>query len=201
MIVVAYAIAAFLIGSIPFGYVIGRFIHRTDIREQGSGNIGAMNTLRTFGKTSAIAVLLLDAAKGFVPTFILAQRTIARDDLVALVAIAAVLGHCFSPWLGWRGGKGVATAFGAIFALSWQAGLVSVATWILGALVITQFSSVGSILATLISPFALFAFTGSLAYAAFGFLATLLVIYTHRENIARLRAGSESRIRLFKSKG
>lgn len=200
MIVVVYAIAAFVIGSIPFGYLIGRIFYRTDIRAQGSGNIGAMNTLRTFGKTSAVAVLLLDAAKGFVPAFVVAQRTIARDDLVALVALAAVLGHCFSPWLRFRGGKGVATAFGAIFALSWQAGVVSVAAWILGALVITQFSSVGSMLGTLMSPFALFAFTGSFAFAGFGILATLLILFTHRENIGRIRTGSESRIRLTKAK-
>ena len=116
----------FLIGSIPFGYLIGRFFYRTDIRKSGSGNIGAMNALRTLGKGGAIAVLLLDALKGCAPVVYYALvRSFVTQRLDSTRSAAAhrspqrraVLGHCFSPWLGWKGGKGVATSFGAIFAL------------------------------------------------------------------------------------
>ncbi|HET6276533.1 MAG TPA: glycerol-3-phosphate 1-O-acyltransferase PlsY [Candidatus Cybelea sp.] len=198
-------LAAFLIGSIPFGYVIGRFFYRTDIRSQGSGNIGAMNALRTLGTGGAVAVLLLDALKGFVPTLWalfffrghLDLETFPPGEqmLAAIIAAGAVLGHCFSPWLRWRGGKGVATSFGALFALSWPAGLVAVAGWIGGA-ALTRYSSVGSMLGSILAPFAIWFFTRSVPETAYGIFAALLILFTHRENIARLRAGAENRIRL-----
>jgi glycerol-3-phosphate acyltransferase PlsY len=183
------AAAAFLAGSIPFGLIVGRLFYRTDIRESGSGNIGAMNALRTLGKTGAIAVLLLDAAKGFLPVFIAHAHPLA-----ALVGIAAVLGHCFSPWLRGKGGKGVATSFGVILAMSWPALLVVLVVWVVGALAITRYSSVGSMAANAAAPFALFGFTRSWALAAYGLFAALLIVWTHRENLQRLRAGTENRI-------
>jgi acyl phosphate:glycerol-3-phosphate acyltransferase len=206
-------VAAFLFGSIPFGYLIGRFFYHIDIRKQGSGNIGAMNALRTLGKTGAVAVLLLDALKGFIPVFLVgfvhgsldiggigAQHVVLplRDILQMLVGVCAVLGHCFSPWLGWRGGKGVATSFGVIFALSWKAGLICVAAWAIGALAVTQYSSVGSMLANLVSPVALWVVTGSIPYTIYGVFAGLFILYTHRENIVRLREGRENRISLLR---
>ncbi|MGB6986192.1 MAG: glycerol-3-phosphate 1-O-acyltransferase PlsY [Candidatus Aquilonibacter sp.] len=192
-------IAAFLVGSIPWGYLIGRFIYHTDLRKSGSGNIGAMNALRTLGTKGAAAVLLLDAGKGVVAVLI--ARYVTHDAAVeSLAGACGVLGHCFSPWLGWKGGKGVATAFGAIFALSWPAGLVCVAAWLLGALVMTRYSSVGSMLAMVVVPFALFLFTRSLAETAFGIFAAVLILWTHRENIVRLRSGTEGPITLFGSK-
>jgi len=183
---------AFLIGSIPFGYVIGRFFYRTDIRGHGSGNIGAMNALRTLGKGGAVAVLLLDALKGFVPA--LWALSYSRE-LAAIVAAGAVLGHCFSPWLRWRGGKGVATSFGAVFALSWPAGLVAVAGWVGGA-ALTRYSSVGSMLGSLLAPIAIWFFTRSFPETAYGVFAALLILFSHRENVARLRSGTENPIRL-----
>jgi acyl phosphate:glycerol-3-phosphate acyltransferase len=193
MIVAAFA-CAFLIGSIPFGYVIGTVFYRVDIRKRGSGNIGAMNALRTLGTRGAAAVLLLDALKGFAPTLV--SVTVFRSDLAgAVVAAATVLGHCFSPWLRFRGGKGVATSFGAIFGLSWQAGLVTVGAWLVGALA-THYSSVGSMLGSLIAPLALFFLSRSLAETAYGLFAAIVVIVKHRENIARLLAGTEGPIRL-----
>ena len=190
------ALGAFLIGSIPFGLIIGRLFYRTDIRSQGSGNIGAMNALRTLGKGGAVAVLLLDALKGFVPT-ILVVWLLGDQLLGSLVATAAVLGHCFSPWLRLRGGKGVATSFGAIFALCWPAGLIAVAGWLLGALV-TRYSSVGSLLGSIAAPVAIWAFSASLVETLYGVVAALLIVFTHRQNIARLRAGTEGPIRLIK---
>lgn len=200
-------VAAFLIGSIPFGYLIGRFFYRTDIRTQGSGNIGAMNALRTLGTAGALVVLLLDALKGFVPTICALWLFPAGLDLeglppgkeivAAIVAAGTVLGHCFSPWLRFRGGKGVATSFGAIFALSWPAGLVAIGGWLLGA-VATRYSSVGSMLGSVLAPLALWLFTRSLAETLYGIFAALLILYKHRDNVARLRAGQEGPIRFSK---
>ncbi|HEX4013013.1 MAG TPA: glycerol-3-phosphate 1-O-acyltransferase PlsY [Candidatus Cybelea sp.] len=204
--VVAFVVA-FLIGSVPFGYLIGKAFFRTDIRTHGSGNIGAMNALRALGKVGAVAVLLLDALKGFLPTFFALwffrghldfdPLPPGQEILAALAATGSVLGHCYSPWLHWRGGKGVATAFGAIFALSWPAGIVAVAGWVAGA-AITRYSSVGSMLGSLLAPFALWAFTRSLPETAYGVFAALLILWKHRENIERLRTGKEGAIQLSK---
>lgn len=200
-------IIAFLIGSIPFGYLIGRVFYRTDIRAHGSGNIGAMNALRTLGTAGAIVVLLLDALKGFVPTFCALQFfpdsldiegfPPAAQIVAAVVAAGAVLGHCFSPWLRFRGGKGVATSFGAIFALCWPAGIAAVGGWLLGAAA-TRYSSVGSMLGSVLAPIALWLFTRSLPETAYGIFAALLILYKHRDNLARLRAGQEGPIRFSK---
>ncbi len=196
---VLVVIAAFLVGSIPWGYLIGRFIYHTDLRKSGSGNIGAMNALRTLGTKGAVAVLLLDAGKGVIAVLI--ARYVTHDAAVeSLAGACAVLGHCFSPWLGWKGGKGVATAIGAIFALSWPAGFVCVGAWLLGALALTRYSSVGSMLAMIVSPFALYGFTHSLPEALFGLFAAVLIVWRHHENIARLRAGTEGPITLFERK-
>jgi acyl phosphate:glycerol-3-phosphate acyltransferase len=198
VIILLVAVGAFLIGSIPWGYLIGRFMYHTDLRKSGSGNIGAMNALRTLGTKGAVAVLLLDAGKGVIPVLYVAFVVMhPTPALACLAGASAVLGHCFSPWLGWKGGKGVATAFGTIFALCWPAGLVCVGAWLLGALVVTRYSSVGSMLAMFASPFALFAFTHSPAEAAFGIFLAFFILWTHRENIGRLRTGTEGPIRLF----
>jgi acyl phosphate:glycerol-3-phosphate acyltransferase len=194
------AIASFLIGSIPFGFLIGRLFYRTDIRKRGSGNIGAMNALRTLGRKGAIAVLLLDAIKGAIPVLIALHafepRGVVNHADGAIGALFAVLGHCFSPWLSWRGGKGVATSFGAIFALSWQAGIVCILVWVVAALLVTRYSSVGSMLANIAAPFALFSFTRSVPETIYGIIVAILILWTHRENIGRLRNGTESGIRL-----
>jgi glycerol-3-phosphate acyltransferase PlsY len=199
MIVVEAALTvagAFLIGSIPFGYLIGRFAYRTDLRQHGSGNIGAMNALRTLGKKGAIAVLLLDAGKGALAVLVTTYIFGLQSPLPSVAAACAVLGHCFSPWLHWKGGKGVATAFGAIFALSWPAGFVCVAAWLIGALVFTRYSSVGSMLAMIVSPFAIFFFTRSVYPTLLGIFLAIFILWTHRENIVRLRAGTEGPIQL-----
>lgn len=189
--IAVYAIGAFLIGSIPWGLLISRMFYGKDIRSSGSGNIGAMNALRSLGKRGAVAVLILDAAKGLIPAA-LAVHFLGLEAGV-IVAACGVLGHCFSPWLQFKGGKGVATSFGALFALSWPAGLVAIGAWVVGAL-LTTYSSVGSILAHVVAPLALWYFTHNVWAAAYGVFAALLIIYTHRENIARLRAGQEQGI-------
>lgn len=189
---VGICVASFLLGSIPWGVVIGRAFYGKDIRKAGSGNIGAMNALRTLGKGGAIAVLILDAAKGVVPA--LCVMLLLHDPhFAAVLAACAVLGHCFSPWLQFKGGKGVATAFGAIFALSWPTGIACVVGWLVGALT-TTYSSVGSMLAMIVTPFAMWYFTHDLWRTGFGVFAAVLILYTHRENIERVRGGRESGI-------
>ena len=198
MIAAAALIGAFLAGSIPFGFLLGRLIYHTDIRKSGSGNIGTMNALRTLGAPGAIAVLLLDVGKGVLPTLI-ATHLNGAAWLAPSCAALCVLGHCYSPWLGWKGGKGVATSIGAIFALSWQAGLICVGAWLLGTLP-TTYSSVGSMLANIAAPFALYFMTGSLANTAYGIFVALFIPYAHRENIDRLRNGTESGISFLRRK-
>ena len=204
--IIVLPILAFVFGSIPFGYVIGRLFYRTDITKQGSGNIGAMNALRALGKTGAITVLLLDALKGFIPVFIAVHvfsRYFGTGDFsnpifaryVALVAALAVAGHCFSPWLGFKGGKGVATGFGAILGIAWPVGLIGFIVWIVTALM-TRYSSLSSMLASIAAPIALWFLTHSGWLTAWGAFIVLLILYAHRENIARLRSGTENRITL-----
>jgi glycerol-3-phosphate acyltransferase PlsY len=195
MTLVLFALAAFLVGSIPFGYLIGVAFFRTDIRKSGSGNIGAMNAMRTIGKGGAVAVLLLDAFKGFLPPFLVLYFHLLPPYGAAAVALAAVIGHCLSPWLGWKGGKGVATSFGAIFALCPAAGFVAIGGWVLGTL-LTRYSSVGSMLGSVLAAIALWYFTRDPWFTAYGICAAAFILYTHRENIARLLAGRENAIKL-----
>jgi len=190
-------VAAFLIGSIPFGYLIGRAFYHTDIRASGSGNIGAMNAMRSLGKRGAIAVLILDALKGFAPVALM-QHVVPGDLAAALAAALAVIGHCYSPWLGFKGGKGVATSVGALFGIAWPLGLIAIAGWLVGA-ALTRYSSVGSMLAAVVAIPALWFSTHSPILTLYGLLIAVLIVYAHRENIARLRSGTENRIRLGKT--
>jgi glycerol-3-phosphate acyltransferase PlsY len=190
-VIAVFAVIAFFIGSIPFGLLVSRAFYNRDIRKSGSGNIGAMNALRSLGKRGAIAVLLLDAAKGIIPAALVVHFFGLKVG--AIVAAAAILGHCFSPWLKFKGGKGVATSLGVLFVLCWPAGIAAVIGWLVGVLA-TTYSSVGSILAHLVAPFALWYFTRNPWLTGYGVLAALLIIYTHRENLARLRAGQEQGI-------
>lgn len=185
-------VVAFLLGSIPWGYLIGWLVYRKDIRRHGSGNIGAANALRALGKGGGAAVLLLDALKGYVAVFLTLWLGLG-DAVAAGAAAAAVLGHCFSPWLRFKGGKGVATSFGAVFALSWPAGIAAVLGWVAGTLA-TQYSSVGSLFGSLLAPLAIYAFSVSLAETLYGVFAFFLIVFTHRDNIARLRDGTENPI-------
>lgn len=187
---VLIVVLAFLLGSIPVGLIVAKLFYRTDIRQEGSGNIGAANAARTLGRTAGILVLVLDALKGFIPT-IVAQYI---GGLVpALVAgFAAIAGHCFSPWLRMRGGKGVATELGVLFALAWQAALIFAGVWGLAVLA-TGYASVGSLVASLSTIATLWLFLDARAavYAAF---VVALIAWRHRENIARLMGGKENRL-------
>jgi acyl phosphate:glycerol-3-phosphate acyltransferase len=181
---------AFAIGSLPFGVIVGRVFYRTDIRESGSGNIGAANALRTFGRAGGAAVLLLDVLKGFVPTAFGLHAGVAVG---IACATAATLGHCFSPWLHFRGGKGVATMLGAFIAFSWLAAILSFVVW-LAVVRVTRYSSVGSIAGCASAPLTLWLTTRNADETSFVTLMAVFIVWRHRENIARLRAGREHTI-------
>ena len=181
---------AYLLGSVPFGLLITRAMGLGDLRRVGSGNIGATNVLRTGNKGAAAATLLLDAAKGAVA--VLVARTVLGADAAQVAALAAFLGHLFPVWLGFRGGKGVATFLGVMLALAWPVGLGVCATWAVTA-ALSRISSLAALLAAASSTFWM-AGLGRFDLLALGALLTTLVYLRHSANIARLRAGTEPKI-------
>jgi len=191
----ATVVVAFFVGAIPFGVLVSRAFYKTDIRKSGSGNIGAANALRTLGKRGAVAVLVLDALKGFAPT--LAAGLLGGPGPAALAAVASMVGHCWSPFLGGKGGKGVATFFGAVFALWWPAGLAFMLVWI-AVMIACGFASLASMLATASMAFVLWFGLGREGLVC-GIASALFVIYRHRENLERLRNGTENRLSLLKA--
>lgn len=182
-------IAAYLIGSIPFGLIVAHLSGAGDIRKQGSGNIGATNVLRTSGRTLGSIALLLDIGKGALPV-ILARTLFAEDPwLTAITALAAFLGHLFPLYLNFKGGKGVATGLGIVLAWTPTAGLGALLIWIVTAF-IWRYSSLSSLIAFLGLPLILFFQTSYYAMAT-ALIMTLLVFWRHWPNIQRLHAGNE----------
>lgn len=184
------AVLAYLLGSVPFGLVITRALGLGDLRVQGSGNIGATNVLRTGNRGAALATLLLDAGKGGIAVLI--ARALSAEDGAQIAALAAFAGHLFPVWLGFRGGKGVATFFGTLLALAWPAGLLAGATWLLVAR-LWRYSSLAALIATAATPIWL-VLTARPEAAGLGVVLAAMVWWRHGTNIARLRAGTESRI-------
>jgi acyl phosphate:glycerol-3-phosphate acyltransferase len=184
---------SYALGSIPFGLMLTRAAGLGDVRNIGSGNIGATNVLRTGHKGLAAATLLLDAGKGAAPVllvrFLLGHRL---ELLEPLAAGAALLGHCYPIWLGFKGGKGVATFYGILFALWWPIGLIAGAVWILAVLA-TRYSSVGGLAAANGAPIAA-ALLGRLDLALFLVAVALLIDWKHRANIIRLASGTEPKL-------
>ena len=189
-LMILWAVISYLMGSIPSGMILARALGLGDLRRVGSGNIGATNVLRTGSKGAAAATLLLDAAKGAVP--VLLARWLAGEDAAQLAALAAFLGHCFPLWLGFRGGKGVATFLGVMLALAWPAGLLCCATWLATA-VVTRISSLSALVAAISTPVWMLVL-GLPQMLVLGVLLAALVLWRHSANIARLRAGTEPRI-------
>jgi len=189
-VLLLWAVVGYLIGSIPFGVVVARMMGLGNLREIGSGNIGATNVLRTGSKSAAAATLVLDAAKGVVA--LLLARAMAGEDAAQVAALAAMIGHCYPVWLKFKGGKGVATFIGIMLALAWPAGLVVCAVWLV-TVALTRQSSMGGLVAAASSSIAV-VFTGYGDSYALCLLLTLVVIWRHRANITRLRAGTEPKI-------
>ncbi len=179
----------YLLGSIPFGLILTRLSGAGDLRAIGSGNIGATNVLRTGRKGLAAATLLLDALKGAAAVWI-GQAIAPGGELLG--GAAALIGHCYPVWLRFRGGKGVATLGGVAFGIWWPLGLIYLGVWI-GTLSATRYSSVGGLVAAALLPVAAFGF-GMLQPGILFLALALIVVWKHRENIARLRAGTEPKI-------
>ncbi|MFD1794569.1 glycerol-3-phosphate 1-O-acyltransferase PlsY [Paracoccus aurantiacus] len=185
-----WAVLGYLLGSVPFGIVITRLLGLGDLRQIGSGNIGATNVLRTGHKGAALATLLLDSGKGAIA--VLLARWLGGEAAAVLAGAGALLGHCFPVWLGFRGGKGVATFLGTLIALYWPLGLAACAIWLLSA-AIFRISSLSALVSVGTSPLvALLMGKGMIAAAAL-FMAAL-IFWRHRENISRLAAGTEPKI-------
>lgn len=179
----------YALGSVPFGLIITRLAGAGDLRSIGSGNIGATNVLRTGRKGLAAATLLLDLLKGLAAVLIAAS---VWPEWTWLAALAAFLGHCFPVWLKFRGGKGVATTAGIAFGLAWPVGLAYAVTWV-GLLLTVRISSVAGMSAAVVAPLAALAL-GEREPALVLAVIAAVVLFQHRENIARLRAGAEPRI-------
>jgi glycerol-3-phosphate acyltransferase PlsY len=189
-VLVAVALAAYLVGSIPFGLVLARVMGLGDLRTIGSGNIGATNVLRTGNKLAALLTLLLDAGKG--AAAVLAARAIAGEGAAQVAALAAFAGHLYPVFAGFRGGKGVATFLGVLLALAWPVGLAACAAWLAAALAF-RFSSLAALVAAALSP-VLAVLLGQRELVGLCILLAALVLWRHHENIARLRQGTEPRI-------
>ncbi|WP_395666974.1 glycerol-3-phosphate 1-O-acyltransferase PlsY [Methylocella sp.] len=190
----------YLCGSIPFGLILTALSGAGDLRAIGSGNIGATNVLRTGRKDLAAATLLLDALKAAFPVLVVsfvASRRLSPMDVwppapVLAAAFGAFVGHIFPVWLGFRGGKGVASFLGALLAVSWPAGLVFMGLWLIVAF-IARYSSLAALCASALTPVVLYFFGQFGAAIVFAAMA-VLIFYKHAANIGRLRAGTESRI-------
>jgi glycerol-3-phosphate acyltransferase PlsY len=214
IVIFIVVIVSFLLGSIPFGYLLVRIFRKRDIRKFGSGNIGATNVARTGSKGLAIATLLLDALKGYAAVGFahwVAARSVDSAGayatgerlspdiilmLMGLAALCAILGHMFTPWLGFEGGKGVATAVGAFAAIAPRALLVSLVLFII-VVAITRYVSLGSILGAIAFPIACWCMLPAIREPVILSLigvSSLLILIKHRANIRRIMARTENRL-------
>jgi len=191
---VVYVILTYLVASIPFGLIFCKLFKGVDVRTVGSGNIGATNVFRAAGPLAAFLTALFDISKSFFPVLI-AKKYFALD-FASVVALSAVVGHCFSIYLKFKGGKGVATTLGAFFALTWKGGIIFFVTWLFVVLM-SGFVSLASMIASLILPL-YFILSLSFTPAIFGLIITLIVIAKHSSNIKRLIDNEEPKI--FKRK-
>ena len=190
MNIVLVLIVSYFLGSIPFGYMMGR-IQGIDITKTGSGNIGATNAFRILGPAPGAAVLVLDAAKAALATYL--GRHIGGTETMALIAgSAAVLGHSYSPFLNFKGGRGVACAAGILLYLMPRVVLIEVIIWV-AVIAITKFVSLASIVIAVMLPILIWIDGRTGVYLLFGVLLAVFVIYKHRPNIERLLAGTEHR--------
>ncbi len=185
-----WAVIGYLLGSIPFGMVLSKFMGLGNLREIGSGNIGATNVLRTGSKKAAAATLLLDGAKGAVA--VLLARALVAEDAAQLAGLMAFLGHCYPVWLKFKGGKGVATFLGLMLVLAWPVGIACCLTWLATA-ALSRISSLSALVAAASSTFWMILLGHPSAFFM-GIALTLIVFWRHRDNIRRLRAGTEPKI-------
>jgi glycerol-3-phosphate acyltransferase PlsY len=193
---VAAMLAAYVIGSIPFGVVVGKVFYHVDVREHGSGNVGTTNVFRVLGKKAGVVVLVCDMLKGFIPAFIASSFLRETDPwLVIFIAAAPVVGHMYSVFLKGSGGKGVATGAGVVLALVPLAFGIIAVVWVL-LILITRYVSLASLVATVLVPLFVFALGDPLPYEIAAVLVTVIIFWAHRGNIRRLLNGTENRVKL-----
>jgi glycerol-3-phosphate acyltransferase PlsY len=186
--------AAYLFGSVPYGLILARLAGVKDIRKEGSGNIGATNVLRVAGKKVAVATLLLDALKGFIPVMVAKS---VHADYGVLAALAAFLGHVFPVWLKFKGGKGVATALGVCFGFSYAIGGLLCATWLILASLFA-YSSAAALGAFAFAPLLVLYMTKSIETTLVIFIIAVIIWIRHAANLKRLANGTESKINFSK---
>ena len=189
--IITVFIASYLSGSIPFGLILTKIFLNKDLRKIGSKNIGATNVLRTGNKKIAGLTLFLDISKGIIPILITKEYF---TDLIYLSSLAALLGHIFPVWLRFKGGKGVATYLGIIFILSFNLGVIFCVSWILISIA-SKYSSLSSILSTMIV-FIVSFFNNNFELTSYLFITFIIILYTHRQNIVRIKNKSEDKIKL-----
>ena len=185
-------IASYLIGSIPFGLILTKIFLNKDIREIGSGNIGATNALRTGNKLIGYSTLILDIAKAIIPVIFV---KINYPDLIYIASLCAFLGHVFPIWLKFKGGKGVATYVGILFSINLLLGIIFVASWGIIFLMF-RYSSLSSIIGSISIPIYIL-ITDQISNAIFFSIMFVLIFFTHRENIKRLKNKEESKTKIY----
>ena len=185
-------IASYLMGSIPFGLILTKLFLNKDIREIGSGNIGATNALRTGNKLIGYSTLIFDIAKAIIPVIYVKFN---YPDLIYIASLCAFLGHVFPIWLKFKGGKGVATYVGILFSINIILGFVFVSSWVF-IFLLSKYSSLSSIIASLLVPIYIL-ITGQINDAIFFAIMFILIFFTHRENIKRLKNREESKTKIY----
>ena len=185
-------IISYLMGSIPFGFILTKIFLKKDIREIGSGNIGATNALRTGNKLIGYSTLLLDVIKAILPVLYV---KINHPELIYIASLCAFLGHVFPVWLKFKGGKGVATYLGILFTINILLGFIFCVSWLL-IFLISKYSSLSSLIGSLTIPVYIF-FNDQMSNALFFGIMFVLIFYTHRENIKRLKNKEESKTKIY----
>ena len=185
-------IASYLMGSIPFGFILTKIFLKKDIRDIGSGNIGATNALRTGNKFIGYATLILDIVKAIIPVIFV---KINYPDLIYIASLSAFLGHVFPVWLKFKGGKGVATYVGILFSINILFGLIFAITWVI-TFVFTKYSSLSSLIGSISIP-AYLLITGQTSNVIFFIIMFVLIFFTHRENVKRLKNKEESKTKIY----
>ncbi|MCK8817748.1 glycerol-3-phosphate 1-O-acyltransferase PlsY [Natroniella sulfidigena] len=190
---------SYLLGSIPFGLLVAKFVKGVDIRKYGSGNIGATNAYRIMGLGMGILVALLDIGKGFLGVTIASRLFQGEPFLILLIGVMAIVGHNWSLFLKFTGGRGVATSVGVLISLAPGAILIVFIVWVL-IVATTKYVSLGSIVGATLIPIMMFLFNKPTVYVLFGLLIAIFVLYGHKPNIKRLLAGTENKITQSKVK-
>ena len=185
-------IASYLMGSIPFGLILTKIFLNKDIREIGSGNIGATNALRTGNKLLGYSTLILDIVKAVIPVIYV---KVNFPELIYIASLCAFLGHVFPIWLKFKGGKGVATYVGILFSINFLLGVIFVSSWVI-IFLIFRYSSLSSIIGSISVPIYILT-TGHISNAIFFGIMFILIFFTHRENIKRLKNKEESKTKIY----